>query len=121
MDILQLGLDEADPYATIISRATLSLPPGDHRLLLALATGGLVSPERAFLASHGERLVEPGAVYSVIRRLRRLLGEGHIVTVPGCGYRLHQVRIWTPAQVTIALQAKAPLPTTVQGGVDDTL
>jgi DNA-binding winged helix-turn-helix (wHTH) protein len=107
MPLLQLGLDPDDPSACTVAPACEALRPADHRVLIALASGRILSPAAAYSAAHGERLVEPGAIYSVIKRLRSTLGASHIVTVPGVGYRLHQVRLWLPAPVAIALHANA--------------
>lgn len=67
---------------------SVRLSPTDVDLLRLLARQTVVSPEAIFRTLFEERLIEPGAVYSRISRLRRELGFDLARCVRSRGYLL---------------------------------
>jgi hypothetical protein len=78
-----------DPELVHIAQATpVRLHPGDRDLLLLLADRRVHSAAEIYDLLFGERLIEPGAIYSRLSRLQRQLGAKVLRTVISRGSML---------------------------------
>jgi hypothetical protein len=66
----------------------LRLTPPDRDLLTLLADGLLHTQAEVYSTLFGERLIEPGAIYSRVSRLHRLFAAPILRTVPKRGLML---------------------------------
>jgi transcriptional activator of cad operon len=110
--LLQIGEWRVDPQTDTISRGGESqkLEPRTMRLLLLLAdaSGAVISVDRMLAEVWAGVVVGPASVYQAISQLRRLLGDTdpeptYIATVPRKGYRLvAAVSPWVPPSTSLS-------------------